>query len=378
MILTAEDARSAARRRLPRLLFDYLEGGASGEAALTRNVAAFGALRLRQRVLRDVSRCSLATRVLGFDLAAPIVLGPVGFVGAFRRDGEILAARAAHAFGVPYCLSMFSICRLETLRARTGGPLWMQLYVTRDRTITAEMMRRARTCDVDTLCITVDTPAGGWRERDMRSGLRGLTRLTPRLCLSLARKPGWSLNMMPGGMPHFGNLEGIENFDGNAFVQGAKLGAQIDPALTFADLARLRDSWQGRLIVKGCLDPEDAARAVEIGADAIIVSNHGGRQVDDFPATLDCLPGVVAAVGGRVPVMLDSGIRRGGDIVKALALGASNVLLGRAYAYAVAAGGESGVRALLASLAGEMESIFRHIGVESPADLSPGAIAGRD
>lgn len=363
MILTSDEAREKARRRLPKILFDYLDGGGSGERTMARNVEDFRHILFRQRVLADSGDRSLATRFMGHAWPAPMVLGPVGFAGAFRRDGEILAARAAHGLGLPYCLSMFSICSLTALREATDGDIWCQLYATKDRDLFDTMLARAEACAVDTLCITVDTPAGGFRPRDIRSGMRGATRLGPRMLASLAARPRWCLGMAPAGMPRFGNLDGVPQAGGNAFVQASYLGQQIDGSFGWDGLGRLRDRWKGRLILKGVLAPEDAQEAVSRGVDGIVVSNHGGRQVDDFPSTISSLAAIAAAVAGKADVMLDGGVRSGVDVAKAVALGAKAVWIGRPYAYALAAEGQPGVRSLLSSFIAEMESALAHIGM---------------
>lgn len=368
---SSADARAEARRRLPRVLFEYLDGGAGDERTLLANTRDFENIGLRQRVLVDASRRSLACTLLGKRRAAPLVLGPVGFAGAFCRDGEILAARAAHRFELPYCLSMFSVNSLGELRRATQGELWMQVYITRDRTISDKVIASARALDVETLCVTVDTPAGAIRQRDVKTGMRGATRLTPRIAASLLARPRWCLGMAGGGMPKFGNLEGLPALGRHAFEQSSRLAQQIDPALSWSDIRTLRDQWRGKLVVKGVLDAADAAQAAATGVDAIVVSNHGGRQLDGVCSTISRLQDVARRCDTRCEVMLDSGIRRGVDVVKALALGARGVLIGRPYAYALAAGGQQAVEDLLSSLLAEIDSGLAHLGQPDVTGLTP-------
>lgn len=370
MIACSSDARTVARRKLPRVLFDYLDGGASEEETLKRNTADFSRIQLRQRVLVDVMDRSLHCTVLGQERPAPLVLGPIGFAGAFRHKGEVLAAKAAHRFGLPYCLSMFSICSLGEVRRATDCELWMQLYVTRDRRISQKIIDDCLELDVRTLCVTVDTPASAIRERDVRSGMRGATNLTPRILASLASKPGWCLRMLRGGMPKFGNLAGLPELGSQAFEQSSRLARQIDPSLSWDQIARLRDRWSGKLLVKGILDAEDAAKASAMGADAIVVSNHGGRQLDHVPSTISSLQRVASATSSSCEVFLDSGIRRGLDVIKSLALGARAAFVGRPYAYALAAGGQEGVENLISALLAEMDSALAHLGQNNVRDLS--------
>lgn len=369
MIITSQDARQKAKQYLPNVLFEYLDAGGSDERTMARNEEDFHSIQFRQRVMVGLRDRSLNADFMGRSYPAPLALGPVGFAGAFRRNGEILAARAAHKFGLPYCLSMFSVCSIAALRAATEGELWFQLYATKDRSIFEESLSRARSCSIETICITVDTPAGGFRPRDLHSGMRGATRINRKILMSLAARPRWCLDMLWNGMPRFGNLDGFSQSGNNAFVQASFLGQQIDGSFSWGQLRDLRDRWKGKLILKGILAPQDASEAVKAGVDGIVVSNHGGRQVDDFPSSISCLPDIVAAVGGQTDVMLDSGVRGGVDAAKAIALGAKAVWIGRPYAYAVAAEGMDGVISLLSSFLAEMDSCLGHVGVASVRDL---------
>lgn len=371
LILNSHDARLAAKKRLPSVLFEYLDGSVSDEHTAQLNVTDFEQLRFRQRVLVDVSQRSTRCVLLGKPQAAPIVLGPVGLAGALRRDGEVLAARAAHAAGIPYCLSMFSIASIRRLREATDGDLWMQLYVTRDRKISTLAAQEARACGVDTLCVTVDTPARSDRERELRSGRGTGPGIGWPLFASLAAKPGWCIDVLRDGVPKFGNVASMPELGNHAFAQAAAIAAQFDASLSWADLRQLRDDWPGKFIVKGILDAEDAREAVRAGADAIVVSNHGGRQLDHVATSISSLPAIAAAVRSELTILLDSGVRRGGDVVKALALGAHGVLIGRPYAYALAADGQRGVENLLARWMMVIDSTLAHIGETDITAVSP-------
>ena len=369
------EARLAARRRLPSIFFDYVDGGASAEATLRANEADFERLGLRQRVLVDVRARDLSATFLGRTHALPLALGPVGFTGLFWRAGEVAAAVAAARAGVAFSLSHFAIATLADIRARSDGALYAQLYALRDRALVEDLVEQAERHRADALILTVDTAVTGVRERDERNGFRSLDRLTPGLALRLARRPRWCAQMLAGGLPEVGAARGRPEFGRGVLAQARNLSRQIDPGLTWADLAWLRARWRGRLAVKGILSAEDARRAVAAGADAIVVSNHGGRQLDGAPSTIAALPDVAAAVGHEVEVLLDGGVRRGTDVVKALALGARGVLLGRAYAYGLAAAGEAGVARVIEVLGAELDVTMALMGVTSVDELRAG---GRD
>jgi L-lactate dehydrogenase (cytochrome) len=358
---TVDDDRELARRYLPRQLFDYIDGGAYRETTMRANTTDLAGIRLRQRVLRDVSTISLRTIVLGEDVSLPVLLAPVGLGGMFARRAETQAARAAAEARTIFCESTVSICSIEEVRRASPGPLWFQLYVMKDRSYAEGLMARAAAAGCETLVLTVDLAVVGARYRDTRNGLAGeqLGELGAigkvRRGLDLVSHPRWLRDVAIGGKPHtFGNLEDA--------VPGARspdafrtwVDAQFDPSVTWDDLAWVREHWGGRLVLKGILDPDDARRAVDHGAEGIVVSNHGGRQLDDVPATIRALPDVVAAVGDQAEVLIDGGIRTGLDVVKALALGARACLVGRPWAYAVAAGGEAGVARMLRRFRSEM------------------------
>lgn len=360
-----DDLRAAARRRLPKVFFEYIDGAAFSETTAHRNRADFDRLILQQRILRDVARRDLTAPLLGRRRALPIALGPVGFSGLFDARGEIKAARAAHAAGIPYCLSSFAIASLPELRAATEGALWFQLYMLKDREVARGMIAAARAAEVEAICLTVDTPVGGLRERDVRNGFRSLTRVTPRLALALARKPGWCARVLRNGIPQIGSLRGLEGYGTNALEQAARLAGHIDASLTWDEVGWIRDQWPGRLVLKGVMHPDDARAARAAGVDAIIVSNHGGRQLDAASSTIAALPGIVAAVGPEFEVLLDSGIRRGSDVIKALALGAQGVLVGRLHAYGLAAAGQAGVAQAIDFLATELDVQMAQMGLTS-------------
>ena len=358
-----DDARLAARRRLPKIFFDYIDGAAFSEETSRANIADFEAWKLNQRVLVGVGTRDHSTTYLGQKRPLPFMLGPVGFSGLFAPHGEILAARAAHAAGVPFCLSNFGITSLEDLRAATSGPLWFQLYVMRDRSLAELFIARAEAVGVEALCVTVDTSVGGVRDRDTRNGFRSLNRLTPGLAMRLLTRPAWCWAIARTGPLRIKNLDGQTKYGSGVLEQASKIAGEIDPAMNWDDLRRIRDRWTGKLVVKGILNGADASRCAEIGADALVVSNHGGRQLDCSPSTISVLPEVVAAAGSRLDVLFDGGVRRGTHIVKAIALGAKGVLLGRAYAYALAAGGEAGVAQMIRILTTEVDVSIGHIGV---------------
>lgn len=353
VINSIADLRELARRRVPRAFFGYVDGGSYDELTLRANRADFEALRFRQRVLVDASQQHLATRILGREAAMPLVLAPAGMAGFIHGNGELHAARAAEAAGIPFCLSTVSICSIEDVRAVTSAPFWYQLYVLKDRGYTGELIDRAAAAGCEVLMFTVDIPVGGLRRRDAKNGLTVPPRLTLRNALDLAGKPRWAWSMLTAKRREFGNLSAaVARARGVHFSQWVQ--SQVDPSLTWEDLARLRQRWKGKLIVKGILDAEDARRVVDLGADALVVSNHGGRQLDGASSTIAALPAVVEAVRGRCEVLLDSGIRSGQDMLKALALGASATLVGRAWLYGLGALGQPGVALALDILRREL------------------------
>jgi L-lactate dehydrogenase (cytochrome) len=374
---TAGDYRELARRRLPRQLFDYVDGGAYEEATMRANQADLEQVLLRQIVMRDVSVRDRATEVLGQQLAMPVVLAPVGLAGMFAPRAEVQAARAAEAVGIPFVESTVSICPIEEVARSVQRPPWFQLYVMRDRAYAADLINRAKEAGSPVLVLTIDLAVVGARHRDTRNAVVGdpspLARA--RRAADILAHPGWIRRTAIGGRPlTFGNLERA--------VPGARspaafkdwVDSQFDPSVTWEDIAWVREQWPGRLVVKGVLDAADARRAVEAGVDGIVVSNHGGRQLDSVPSTVRALPAVVDEVGGEVEVLVDGGVRTGLDVVKMIALGARAVMVGRPWAWAVAARGEAGVRHMLDVMAADIDTALGLTGHTSIRDLDGSAL----
>jgi len=350
--------RDAAQKRLPHFLFEYIDGGSYDEHTLRRNVDDFKAVTLRQKVLRDVSNINTATRLFGRDMALPVALSPIGIAGFYRRRGETQAVRAADKAGIPMVLSTMSCCPLEEVRAAAARPLWMQLYIIRDRGFMQDFLKRMETAGIDTLFLTVDLAINGIRYRDRIGGLAGSQSLLqrPDRLLDILSHPAWAWDVGLLGRPlTIGNVApAMPNGAGLKQFQ-AWVARNFDPSVTYRDIAWLRQHWKGKLVLKGITDPGDAVRAADEGMDGIVVSNHGGRQLDGSLSSIAALPAVRDAVDGRMPILLDGGIRSGLDVLRALALGADSILLGRAWAYALAARGEAGVSQMLAILREELE-----------------------
>ena len=372
--VTPADYRELARRRLPAFLFNYIDGAANDERTLERNAADFARIAVRQRVMRDVSEVTTATTLCGGPAAIPLALAPVGLAGMFGRRGEAEAARATATVGVPMALSTVSICPLEEVVRAGERPVWFQLYMLRDRELVLRLLERAWQQGVRVLAFTVDLAVEGVRHRDARHGMVG-SNPGARLARGweILSHPRWVWEVGLRGKPHdFGNLRDIlamDSRDLNAYK--AFIGAQFDPRVTWKDIAWLRGQWRGRILIKGVLNGEDARAAVDAGADGVIVSNHGGRQLDGVPSTISKLPEVAAAVGDRAEVLLDGGVRTGIDIVRAVALGAKGVLIGRPWAWAVAARGGAGVLALLQNFRREMAVAMALMGVNRVEELGP-------
>ncbi len=362
IIASATDFREAARRRLPRFLFDYADGGAYAEETLRRNVTDLSGIALRQRVLKDVATIDLSTTLFGREIALPVGLGPVGISGMYARRGELQAASAARAAGVPMCLSTVSICPIEDV-AQKADPFWFQLYVIRDRAFMKDLIARAKDAGAKALVFTVDMPVPGARYRDAHSGMSG-PNAPLRRALQAMGKPHWSWDVGLRGRPHtLGNLLPVLGKDSGLNDYMGWLGANFDPSIQWRDLEWIRAAWDGPLIIKGILDPEDAREAAAIGADGIVVSNHGGRQLDGVLSSARALPAIADAVRDRLTILADGGVRNGLDVVRMLALGAHSVLLGRAWVYALAAQGEAGVAKLLELIAKEMTVAMTLTGV---------------
>jgi len=374
---TAHDYRELARRRLPRQLFDYIDGGAYEEVTMRSNVTDLERVLLRQVVMRDVSVRDQAVEVLGHPLALPVILGPVGLGGMFATRAEVQAARAAQDAGIPFVESTVSICSIEEVATATAVPPWFQLYVMRDRAYAEELMGRAQAIGAPVLVLTIDLAVVGARHRDTRNGVVGAPSLATKILrgLDIAAHPRWIKEVAIGGKPlTFGNLEKAvpDARTPDAFREW--VDSQFDPSVTWDDIAWVRQNWEGQLIVKGVLDPDDARRAVAAGVDGVVVSNHGGRQLDSVPSTVSALPEVADAVGDEVVVLADGGIRTGLDVVKMLALGAKAVLIGRAWAWAVAARGEAGVRHVLEVIRADIDTALGLTGQTSLAAIDRSAL----
>jgi L-lactate dehydrogenase (cytochrome) len=369
---TVLDYRELARRRLPRQLFDYIDGGAYEESTMRANLADLERILLRQIVMRDVSRRTQSTEVLGQQLSMPVILAPVGLAGMYAQRAEVQAARAAQAVGVPFVESTVSICSVEEVAGATSRPPWFQLYVMRDRSYTEDLMSRAQAVGAPVLVLTLDLAVVGARHRDTRNAVVGEASSWARLRrgLDLVAHPHWIAGVALGGKPlTFGNLTNAVPSGGRPADFKDWVDSQFDPSVTWEDIAWVRRQWSGRLIVKGVLDPEDARRAADVGVDGVVVSNHGGRQLDCVPSTAMALPGIVEAIGDQVEVLVDGGVRTGLDVVKMLALGARAVLLGRAWAWSVAAGGERAVRSMLEGLSADIDVALALTGRTSVAEL---------
>jgi L-lactate dehydrogenase (cytochrome) len=374
---TATDYRELARRRLPRQLFDYVDGGAYDEVTMRANVADLAEVRLRQIVMRDVSVRDPAVEVLGQRLALPIVLAPVGLAGMLARRAEVQAARAAEAAGVPFVESTVSICPIEEVaRAMRTAP-WFQLYVMRDRAYAEDLMARARAVGSPVLLLTIDLAVVGARHRDTRNAVVGEPGAWAKLRrgVDLVTHPRWIADTAVRGRPlTFGNLEKAIPEARSPAAFRDWVDAQFDPSVTWEDIAWVREHWPGRLVVKGVLDPEDARRAADAGVDGVVVSNHGGRQLDAVPSTVRALPAVLDEVGDEVEVLVDGGVRTGLDVVKMVALGARAVLVGRPWAWAVAARGQAGVRHMLDVMRADIDTALGLTGQTSVAGLDRSAL----
>lgn len=369
---TVDDVRAVARRVLPRGVFDYLDGAAEDEITMAANAAAFAAVRFLPRVLRDVGQVDGSTTILGEPSRLPLALSPTGFTRMMHPAGELPVARAAAAAGIPYTLSTMGTTSLEAVAATPLEARWFQLYVWRDRGLTRDLVQRARAAGYRALFVTVDTAVPGMRERDARNGFTIPPALSPNALFDIARRPRWWAGFVRGEPITFANVSDERRQDPAGVME--YVGRQFDPSVTWNDLAELRTQWQGRLVIKGILHPADAERAVDIGADGIVVSNHGGRQLDRAQATLRVLPAIRAAVGDRLEVLLDSGVRRGADIAAAVALGADACMIGRPYLYGLAAGGQAGVSHVIDLLDQQFRRALQLLGLTSVKELREQAV----
>ena len=350
-----EDLRRVAQRKVPRMFYDYADSGSWTESTYRANSSDFQDIKFRQRVLVDMEGRSLATKMIGEEVKMPLAMAPTGFSGMQHADGEILAARAAEKFGVPFSLSTMSICSIEDVAENTSAPFWFQLYVMRDREFMENLIKRAQAAKCSALILTADLQVLGQRNKDIKNGLSAPPKPTIANMINLATKPEWCMKMLNTERRTFRNIVGHAKNVGDLSSLSSWTAEQFDPRLSWDDVARIKDMWGGKLIIKGIMEPEDAELAVKSGADALIVSNHGGRQLDGAPSTIKALPDVVSAVGSDIEVWLDSGIRSGQDILKAWALGARGTMIGRAFLYGLGAYGEEGVTRALEILYKEMD-----------------------
>lgn len=370
--IKTDDFARAARRRLPRIFADYIDGGAWSETTMARNESDFSRIALRQRVLRPLADPDLSLSLGGRPAALPFGPGPVGFQGLYRRDGDIAIARAAAKAGVPFVLSTFSINGLGTISDAAGAVPDFQLYLDHDPDVNAARLKLCHQTRVQRIFLTVDTAITSVRERDVRNGFRAVDRLTPELLWQFIRRPAWALDLLRGGWPQVEIVRDNPAFGRGALAQAGRLSARLDKNLTWDLVADLRRQWPGQLIIKGISDPQDAARSVAAGADGIVLSNHGGRQLDHGTSTVSRIAEIRGALGRDPLLFVDSGFRRGTDIVKALALGADFVLLGRPFAWAVAAEGQAGVAHLIGLIAQEIAITLQLMGLSSLAELKAG------
>jgi L-lactate dehydrogenase (cytochrome) len=369
MMTCIEDMRLQARRRVPRMFFDYADRGSYAEETLRINRTDLERIKLRQRVLVDVAQRDLRTAIVGEPASLPVALAPIGLCGMQWGDGEILACRAAQAAGIPFCLSTMSICAIEDVAAAVERPFWFQLYVMKDRGFVREMIERAIAAKCSALVLTVDLQVLGQRHCDLRNGMTVPPEISVRNVLDIATKPGWAVSILRGKRKTFGNLAGhVRGMEGvRSLAQW--IAGQFDPSLSWKDVEWIRDLWPGTLVLKGLLDVEDAKRAAKTGAAALVVSNHGGRQLDGAMSSIAALPRIVDAVGSEIEIMFDGGIRSGQDVMRALALGARSCMIGRAYLYGLGAGGQAGVTRAIEILRNELDVTMALTGTACVKDI---------
>ncbi len=369
VIACVDDLRKQMERRVPRMFFDYCESGSWTESTFNANETDFQDIKFRQRVAIDVSKRSTAMKMLGQDVPMPVALAPTGLAGMQHADGEILAAQAAESFGVPFTLSTMSICSIEDVAENTSKPFWFQLYVMRDRKFIRNLVERAKAANCSALMITLDLQIMGQRHKDVRNGLSAPPKPTLKNMINLATKPSWCLGMLGTRRREFrnivGHVDGVEDMSSLADWTVS----QFDPSLSWDDVREIRKQWGGKIIIKGILDVEDARQAVNVGADAVVVSNHGGRQLDGAPSSIAALPAIVDAIGDKCEVWMDGGIRTGQDVLRAVALGAKGTLIGRAFLYGLGAGGRDGVTKVLEILHKELDLTMALCGRSNLSDV---------
>lgn len=375
-IACIEDLRALARRKVPKAFFEYADSGSYNEETLRANRADLETIKLRQRVLVDVSNRSLATTIVGQKVSAPFALAPIGLCGMQHGDGEILSAQAAEEAEIPFTLSTMSINSIEQVAEATTKPFWFQLYVIRDRDFSKDILSRAAKVGCNALVLTVDLQVLGQRHRDIRNGMTVPPEIRVKNVIDIATKPSWIFSILRGKSKTFGNLAGhVKGMDNvNSLAQWTN--SQFDPALNWKDVEWIKKIWPGKLIIKGILDVEDAETAVKLGADAIVVSNHGGRQLDGAPSSISALPAIAQAVGSDTEVLFDGGIRTGADMLRALALGARACLIGRAYIYGLGAGGKAGVAKAIDILKKELSVAMALTGTTRISDIGPQVLVG--
>ncbi|TAL76932.1 MAG: alpha-hydroxy-acid oxidizing protein [Burkholderiaceae bacterium] len=375
MLLNFNDYRCRARRRLPRIVFDFIDGGADAQECMLHNTQDLSRVMLLPHCLHDVTSVDTTMTLFGQTWKSPVAVAPTGFNGLLRPGADVMLARAAAAAGVPFILSTASNVRLEQVASECSGVKWLQLYVMGSRQIAEGMMRRARQCGYTVLVLTVDVATGGNRERDTRNGMTTPFRPSLRTLLDFGRHPSWALRFVGEGTPKFANVVAPDDASQSPELTAALANRQLDRSVAWESLAWLRKHWEGPILIKGVLHPKDAKRALEAGVNGIIVSNHGGRQLDVVPSTISALPAVLDAVGGAIPVLVDGGFRRGGDVAKALALGAKAVLVGRPVLWGLAAAGEPGVRAVLDTFTTELHRAMTLLGAIRVDDLRDDHVA---
>ncbi|WP_425420104.1 alpha-hydroxy acid oxidase [Oricola indica] len=370
-VASNSDLRKIARRRVPKMFFDYVDGGAWTEATYRANADDLARIRLKQRVAVDVSRRSAKSTILGQNVSLPIGMSPTGLTGMVWPNGEIEVLKACEGAGIPYCLSTVSIASVEDVANAASAPFWFQVYMVRDRDFIEKLIRRVEAAGVNTLVLTLDLQMSGQRNKDIHNGLSSPPKPTLRNIANLATKPAWCLNMLRYRKMEFGNLYGHVSQVSSPKSLSKWTDEQFDPTLNWDDVKRLRERWKGKLVLKGILSPEDTGMAMDVGPDAIVVSNHGGRQLDGAPSTIEVLPNIVSTVAGRCEILIDGGFTSGQDVFKGLALGADGVMMGRALLYGLGAGGRKGVAKALAMIRHELETTMGLCGINSTAEIGP-------